>query len=89
MPSNVDEASSIPRASLPASDLIEKARAFGRLITALTLEDKVFANGVLPERSIEERAAVVEGIVSEKLNAGAWDDAIILVYDPKSLASVI
>jgi hypothetical protein len=89
MPSNVDEASSIPRASLPASDLIEKARAFGRLITALTLEDKVFANGVLPERSIEERAAVVEGIVSEKLNAGAWDDAIILVYDPKSLARLL
>nr|MBI4156988.1 hypothetical protein [Candidatus Woesearchaeota archaeon] len=53
---------------------------FGRISVALGLEDKLLKNGVLPERTIQERSAVVTGIVHGYLEKGHWQTAVDMIY---------
>ena len=62
---------------------------FGKLAVDLGLEEKVLANGILPERSVPERSDVVTGMVHHLLKNGDWRKAIGLrfgearhLYDP-------
>ena len=52
----------------------------GRLLTALSLEDRVLANGVLPKHTLLERASMVKGILTGLLEQGNWQHAVTLVY---------
>lgn len=52
----------------------------GRLLTALSLEDRVLANGVLPQHTLLERASMVKGILTGLLEQGNWQHAVTLVY---------
>lgn len=70
-------------------DSIADARNLGRMATALSLENKVLSNGVLPEKTLPERAAVVRGIIDEQLRTGRWADVVELVYNPKSNARLL
>lgn len=54
--------------------------SFGRAAVRLGIEGRVLSNGVLPEKRLAERAAIVSGMVAAKLEEGHWADAVNLVY---------
>ena len=61
----------------------------GRLIAALSLEQLVLANGVLPNSPLMERVSLVKGIVTGLLEQGQWNDAVRLVYQDGSPARAL
>lgn len=70
-------------------DLIVEKVKEGKLIAALSLEDRVLANGVLPNSPPMERVSLVKGIVTGLLEQGRWNEAIRLVYQEGSPARVL
>ncbi len=61
----------------------------GRLISALSLEQRVLANGVLPNSPPMERISLVKGMITGLLEKGEWNEAIRLVYEDGSPARVL
>ncbi|MBI2146485.1 hypothetical protein HYU22_04035 [Candidatus Woesearchaeota archaeon] len=57
----------------------------GRLVTALSLEDRVLSNGVLPNCTLVERASLVRGIIQGLLEQGNWQEAVKMVYQDGSI----
>ncbi len=70
-------------------DLIPAKVQEGKLIAALSLEQRVLANGVLPNAPLPERASLVNGIIYGLLEKGEWNEAIRLVYKDGSPARVL
>ena len=61
----------------------------GRVIAALSLEQRVLANGVLPNSPLMERVSLVKGIVTGLLEQGKWNDAVRLMYQDGSPARAL
>ena len=63
--------------------VIEEQVNRGRFLSAMNLEDVVLADGVLPNQpSLDDRAALVQGILQGMLESGRWQKAVYLVHNP-------
>lgn len=52
---------------------------YGRVAVRLNREKPLLANGILPERSIQERSAVVTGIINTLAEQGHWETTLKLL----------
>lgn len=52
----------------------------GRFLASLKLEQRILADGVLPNSPAEDRFSLVKGILTGLLEKGRWEEALGLVY---------
>ncbi len=69
----------------PTTQFIEAKVNEGRFLSALSLEEQVLADGVLPNSPVMERLSLVKGILTGLLEQGRWQDAVQRVYTDGSI----
>lgn len=52
----------------------------GRFLASLKLEERILADGVLPNSPPEDRFSLVKGILTGLMENGRWEEALGLVY---------
>src|SRR3989344_2301850 len=71
---------SVPFKGDDLAERISDNRRYGKAAASLGVSGKIFANGVIPNKTLEERSAIVDGMIDGYLEAGRWKTAAQLVY---------
>src|SRR3989338_5380211 len=58
---------------------------YGRVAVRLNRDTELIANGILPERTVSERSAVVTGIIEALAERGEWKTTLNMLQSPTKL----